>query len=329
MGSAIKTTAGLFLATIVIVLLLNASFLSAAPDGELKVLSHRGVHQTFHRHDLNNDTCTAERIHPVTHKYIENTLPSIERAFELGADMVEIDVRKTKDGQFAVFHDHMLDCRTNGTGRIADASMKSLRQLDLGYGYTADGGTTFPLRGRGVGLMMSLDELLTAIPDKAFLINVKTNSAEDADAFHHFLEQKGVSLNSDSSLWAGPRFADRSRALMPGVKVANRRTVKACARGYVIGGWSGHIPASCADYGLVVPQGHEWLYWGWPRKTQARFVEAGIPVLLVGPMEGENEGIETLEQVEAIPEDFRGWIMTNKIEVVGPAIEARRGQRGN
>jgi glycerophosphoryl diester phosphodiesterase len=326
MGSAIKKAAGVLLAIIVIVFLFNASFLSGAPDGELKILSHRGVHQTFHRHDLTNDTCTAERIHPVTHTYIENTLPSIVRAFDLGADMVEIDVRKTKDDQFAVFHDHMLDCRTNGKGLIADASMNALRQLDLGYGYTADGGNTFPLRGTGVGLMLSLDELLIAIPDKAFLINVKSNSAEDADAFHHFLEQKGVSLNPDSSLWAGPRFADRSRTLMPSVKVANRRTVKACAKGYVSWGWSGHIPDSCADYGLVVPQGHEWLYWGWPRKTQARFDEAGIPVLLVGPIEGKNEGIETLEQVEAITEDFRGWIMTNKIEVVGPAIEIRRGK---
>ncbi|MHA7901466.1 MAG: glycerophosphodiester phosphodiesterase family protein [Henriciella sp.] len=327
MASVIKKSAGALLIIIATVFIFNASFLSKVPEGELKILSHRGVHQTFHRHDLTNETCTAERIYPPSHTYIENTLPSILRAFELGADMVEIDVRRTQDDQFAVFHDHMLECRTNGRGRVADASMNALRQLDLGYGYTADGGNTFPLRGTGVGLMLSLDELLNAIPDKAFLINVKSNSAEDADAFHQFLEQKGISLNSDSSLWAGPRFADRSRTLMPSVNVANRRTVKACARGYVSWGWFGHIPKPCSDYGLVVPQGYEWLYWGWPRKTQNRFDQEGIPVLLVGPIGGENEGIETLEQVDAIPDDFRGWIMTNKIEIVGPAIEAKHSQK--
>ncbi|MEL6828266.1 MAG: glycerophosphodiester phosphodiesterase family protein [Pseudomonadota bacterium] len=318
-----KRISAAVIAIIAIVLLSNASFLSKAPEGKLKILSHRGVHQTFYREGLTNDTCTAERIRPVTHTYIENTLPSIERAFELGADMVEIDVRRTKDDQFAVFHDHMLDCRTNGVGMIADANMDALRELDLGYGYTSDDGETFPLRGTGVGLMMSLDELIRARPDSAFLINVKSNAAEDADAFHEYLERFDVSLNADTRLWAGPNFADRSRTLMPFLKVGSRRAVKACAKDYVSWGWMGHIPQTCSDYGLVVPQSHQWLYWGWPRKTQARFREASIPVLLVGPMGGENEGIETLEQVDAIPDDYRGWIMTNKIEIIAPAIETR------
>jgi len=316
----IKRISAVVIAFVVMVFLFNASFLSKAPEGELKILSHRGVHQTFYREGLTNDTCTAKLIHPVTHAYIENTLPSIQRAFELGADMVEIDVRRTKDNQFAVFHDHMLDCRTNGAGMIADANMDALRGLDLGYGYTADGGETYPLRGTGIGLMMSLDELMLAMPDRAFLINVKSNSTEDADAFHQYLERLDVSLNSDTRLWAGPNFADRFSALMPTLKVGSRRAVRACAKDYVSWGWMGHIPQACASYGLVVPQSHQWLYWGWPRKTQARFHEAGIPVLLVGPIGGENEGIETLGQVDAIPDDFRGWVMTNKIEIIAPAI---------
>ena len=131
------------------VLFYNASLFSRVPSDDLKILSHRGVHQTFHREGLTNETCTAERIYPPTHSYIENTLPSIEAAFELGADMVEVDVRRTRDNQFAVFHDHMLECRTDAVGRISDFKMEDLRTLDLGYGYTADGGKTYPLRGTG------------------------------------------------------------------------------------------------------------------------------------------------------------------------------------
>lgn len=203
------------------VLVFNASWLAPVPAGEPKLLSHRGVHQTFHRDGLTNETCTAERIHPVTHAYIENTLPSIEQAFALGADIVEIDVRRTADDQFAVFHDHMLDCRTNGTGLIRDATMESLRQLDLGFGYTADGGQTYPLRGQGIGLMLSLGEVLHALPDRAFLINVKSNSASDADAFFAYLASQNVGLNSRSALWAGPRFAERSRTLNPDIRVGD------------------------------------------------------------------------------------------------------------
>ncbi len=65
----------------------------------------------------------------------------------MGADMVEIDVAPTADGQMAVFHDWTVDCRTEGKGNVRDKTMAELKQLDPGYGYTADGGKTFPLRG--------------------------------------------------------------------------------------------------------------------------------------------------------------------------------------
>ena len=143
--------------------LFNASFL-AQPSGELTLLAHRGVHQDFPRENLDNDTCTATRIYPVGHAYIENTLPSIQAAFDAGADMVEIDIHPTTDGEFAIFHDWTLECRTNGEGVTREQNMAYLRTLDLGYGYTADGGQTFPLRGQGVGMMPTLQEVLGAFP---------------------------------------------------------------------------------------------------------------------------------------------------------------------
>lgn len=85
----------------------NTSLL-ARPSGALTLLAHRGVHQDFPREGLTNDTCTASRIYAPTHGYIENTLPSIEAAFAAGADMVEVDIHPTTDGEFAVFHDWTL-----------------------------------------------------------------------------------------------------------------------------------------------------------------------------------------------------------------------------
>ena len=59
----------------------NTSLLATVPDvGGAKLLSHRGVHQTFGSQDLQSETCTAERIFPPTHDYIENTLPSMRAA---------------------------------------------------------------------------------------------------------------------------------------------------------------------------------------------------------------------------------------------------------
>ncbi|KAI8850443.1 PLC-like phosphodiesterase [Chytridium lagenaria] len=52
-------------------------------------------------------------------KYPENTVESVRRAFELGADGAKIDVQLTADGEIVVIHDDTLDRTTNGTGRVS------------------------------------------------------------------------------------------------------------------------------------------------------------------------------------------------------------------
>jgi len=90
---------------------------------------------------------------------IDNTLTSIAAAFAFGADAVEIDVRRTKDDQFVLFHDYALDCRTDAIGPVAEHTALELKAIDVGYGYTADSGQTFPLRGKGIGLMPTLADV--------------------------------------------------------------------------------------------------------------------------------------------------------------------------
>src|SRR5690606_25007715 len=86
-----------------------------------------------------------------------------------------------------VFHDWTLDCRTDGTGITREHTMAQLKALDVGYGYTADGGRTFPFRGQGVGLMPSLGEVLAAFPARRFLVNVKSNDPAEGDRLAAFL----------------------------------------------------------------------------------------------------------------------------------------------
>jgi glycerophosphoryl diester phosphodiesterase len=165
----------------------NASWRVTPPDDpQVALIAHRGVHQTFARDGLENDTCTAERIYPPEHGYIENTLQSMRAAFAAGADIVELDVHPTTDGQFAVLHDWTLDCRTEGTGETRSHDMAYLKTLDVGYGYTADGGATYPLRGRGVGQMPELKEVLAAMPDRQFLVNFKSREQREATCLRHW-----------------------------------------------------------------------------------------------------------------------------------------------
>ena len=63
----------------------------------------------------------------------ENTLASFKSALDLGADLLELDVQLTKDGQVVVIHDGSVDRTTDGTGRVAELSFAELRKLSAGY----------------------------------------------------------------------------------------------------------------------------------------------------------------------------------------------------
>ena len=61
----------------------------------------------------------------------ENTLASFERAVELGADAVELDVRLTADGVPVVFHYYYLDEVTSACGPIFDYTLDRLREVQV------------------------------------------------------------------------------------------------------------------------------------------------------------------------------------------------------
>ncbi len=62
----------------------------------------------------------------------ENTMPAYESAYEIGADMIELDLHMTKDGEIVLIHDGLLQRTTNMEGRIRDLTLKEVRQADAG-----------------------------------------------------------------------------------------------------------------------------------------------------------------------------------------------------
>ena len=81
-----------------VIALCNSSFW-VSPQTKPTLLAHRGLAQTYPATGLTATTCTAARIFPPEHAFIENTLPSMRAAFAAGADIVELDVHPTTDGQ--------------------------------------------------------------------------------------------------------------------------------------------------------------------------------------------------------------------------------------
>lgn len=64
----------------------------------------------------------------------ENSIAAIESSIRQGADVVELDVQRTKDGQLILMHDKTLDRTTTGKGKIAEWTLDSIKTLYLKNG---------------------------------------------------------------------------------------------------------------------------------------------------------------------------------------------------
>ncbi|UKN02545.1 hypothetical protein K6119_03320 [Paracrocinitomix mangrovi] len=64
-------------------------------------------------------------------KFLPNTVESMERALELGADGVEIDVQLTMDGQLVAYHDLFLEENSEGNGCINNANWADLQLINI------------------------------------------------------------------------------------------------------------------------------------------------------------------------------------------------------
>ncbi|GAB2923895.1 glycerophosphodiester phosphodiesterase family protein [Rheinheimera gaetbuli] len=139
----------------------------------------------------------------------ENSLISIADCIALGIDIVELDIRKSKDGVLVVIHDKTLDRTTNGAGLVADFTISQLKKLQL----------TELKHGKPVlteQRIPTLEEVFQLTKDK-ILINI--DAKEDVfAAVHQLALQMGVSrqiifkleLPQDLQLWYAHDFLKTS-----------------------------------------------------------------------------------------------------------------------
>ena len=296
----------------------NTSAFIDISDFETRIIAHRGIHQIYAGTDRTAETCTANPIHPPSHSYIANTLPSIKAALAAGADVVEIDVHLTTDDVFAVFHDWTVDCQTNGTGVTHEHSFKELQTLDLGYGYTADG-TTFPLRGTGIGAMPKLETLLAEGLGPKLLINFKSNRAKEGRrlATRHPDLAKRI-----FGVYGGRAPTQSAIAMAPGTRGFDKPQLKACLIRYILLGWSGHVPAPCRNTFVAVPMDYAPYLWGWPHRLTTRLEASGSSLILWGPYDasGFSSGIDSPETLARVPPQLDAYLWTNRIERIGPLL---------
>ena len=114
----------------------------------------------------------------------ENTIASIHKAIELGADGIEIDVFLCKSGEIVLFHDKTLEKLTNGEGNIEDKNLDELRKLKV-----LNSPHSIP----------TLEEVLKSIDNDVFLnIELKgRNTAQGSlDLIRKYIRKNKIELNN-------------------------------------------------------------------------------------------------------------------------------------
>lgn len=309
------------------------------------LIAHRGVHQNYYREGLNNETCTAKRIHTPSHEYLENTLESIQQAFNYNADIVEIDIHPTTEGsgpdQLVVFHDWTLNCRTEATCESGckcskdslcvthEQSLEYLQTLDLGFGYTHDLGRTYPFRGLFKEQMPTLQDILDLLrkyPSKGILVNVKGNTERTSKAFVRIVSHYEEEVRK--RLYYPHKYGSSQELEELGVKDEISQKDKKCIFEYLKVGWLGVFPKECHNKKLFIPIRETLerligrpgravkfttILWGWPEKFISLAHKHGTRIYA-----SQVDSIDEYHQMKKL--DLDG-IMTNKIELIGPTSE--------
>jgi glycerophosphoryl diester phosphodiesterase len=139
-------------------------------------------------------------------EFPSNTMYAFERSMQVGADMLELDVGVTKDGQVVVMHDTTVDRTTNGHGTVASFTLKQLRKLDAAYWFSGGDNayrhdrarSAYRLRGVATGKrrppkgftaadfrVPTLREVMKAFPHTP--INVEIKGRTKAEALDEYL----------------------------------------------------------------------------------------------------------------------------------------------
>jgi glycerophosphoryl diester phosphodiesterase len=119
----------------------------------------------------------------------ENTGVAFELALGLGADVLEIDVRLSRDHEVIVTHDARVDRTCNGHGAVSEQSLVELKNLNAGWHFTDINGKNY--RQEQIGLM-TLTELFEQFPTARINIDIKDDSQDAAKAVSRSISKAGA-----------------------------------------------------------------------------------------------------------------------------------------
>lgn len=117
----------------------------------------------------------------------ENTLEAFQKAIDMDADGIELDVQMTKDGQLVIIHDETINRTSDGKGLIKDYTYEELLTFNFNKKYPELGKVKIP----------TLEEVYHLLKDTKLFINVEL---KNGIIFYENLEEKVMELTKRMEL---------------------------------------------------------------------------------------------------------------------------------
>lgn len=237
----------------------------------------------------------------------ENSLPAMQHCIDMGVDMVEIDLQKTKDGHIVLMHDHDVNRTSNGKGRVCDLTLEEIKALRLKNGmgrvttvqiptieevFAVTKGKILINIDKGYEYFQEVYELAREM-DMVEQIVIKSGhrldkvQRENSEALNNSIYMPIVSIDRDDAgqfidEWATvhpvaieccfKKFGDHEKAMIEKI------------RGYGIKVWINSLWASlCAghDDDVAVLDGNTRDSWQWLLDNGATLIQTDRPALLI------------------------------------------------
>ena len=125
--------------------------------------------------------------------YPDESLLAFTNAINMGIQVIELDIHRTKDGVIVINHDPTIDRLTDGTGLIREMSWLELQQVDGAYNWSLDG-LTYPYRGKGIKIL-SLIEMMDSFPQQVYDIEIKQHDPPLEKDLCDLLRKYGVAAD--------------------------------------------------------------------------------------------------------------------------------------
>ena len=105
----------------------------------------------------------------------ENTMYAYEKTMAFGADVIDVDVRRSRDGVLIAFHDPTTTRITGRARSVRATTFAELAKLDAGWSFGK--GNDRPFRNRGIGIP-SLESILKRFPKALLSLDLKDESID-------------------------------------------------------------------------------------------------------------------------------------------------------